>query len=411
MNFLEILSLAYLSVRTNIVRTIITCCIIGFGIMALVGILTSVDGLKSYLAKSFSSMGAGSFKIRNKSLGFNLDSDKDAPQKVFRSITYLEATQFKQKFNEQFSTSIQYIGNQGSTVKYENKKTNPNIIVFGGDENYLKNENYKVLEGRNFTESELKYGTNVALLGYTVAKKLLGSNYTLDNKIVRIDDVKFKVIGVLDEKGSSFITTDNFVLTSLTKARQLYPQNNPSYVISVLGDDPENMAPVQDEATLVMRNVRKLHPGEANNFDILKSDSISGMFVEKMSYATVAGFIIGIITLIGAAIGLMNIMLVSVTERTREIGTLKAIGASGKNIRLQFLLEAIVICQLGGVLGILLGIIAGNAVSLSIGGAFVIPWMWILMGVGFCLIVGLISGIYPAFKASKLDPIEALRYE
>jgi putative ABC transport system permease protein len=379
--------------------------------MALVGILTSVDGLKSYLAKSFSSMGAGSFKIRNKSLGFNLDSDKDAPQKVFRSITYLEATQFKQKFNEQFSTSIQYIGNQGSTVKYENKKTNPNIIVFGGDENYLKNENYKVLEGRNFTESELKYGTNVALLGYTVAKKLLGSNYTLDNKIVRIDDVKFKVIGVLDEKGSSFITTDNFVLTSLTKARQLYPQNNPSYVISVLGDDPENMAPVQDEATLVMRNVRKLHPGEANNFDILKSDSISGMFVEKMSYATVAGFIIGIITLIGAAIGLMNIMLVSVTERTREIGTLKAIGASGKNIRLQFLLEAIVICQLGGVLGILLGIIAGNAVSLSIGGAFVIPWMWILMGVGFCLIVGLISGIYPAFKASKLDPIEALRYE
>ncbi|HNE49858.1 MAG TPA: ABC transporter permease [Chitinophagales bacterium] len=411
MNFTEILFLAYRSVRTNLVRTIITCCIIGFGIMALVGILTSVDGLKSYLSKSFSSMGAGSFKIRNKSLGFNLDSDKDAPQKVFRSITYLEATQFKQKFNVHFSTSIQYIGNQGSTIKYENKKTNPNIIVFGGDENYLKNENYTVFMGRNFTEAELKYGTNVVLLGYTVAKKLLGSKYTLENKIVRIDDVKFKVIGVLDEKGSSFITTDNFVLIPLTKARQLYPQDNPSYVISVLGNNPENMAPVQADATLVMRNVRKLHPGEANNFDLLKSDSISGMFVEKMSYATVAGFIIGIITLIGAAIGLMNIMLVSVTERTREIGTLKAIGASGKDIRLQFLLEAIVICQLGGALGILLGIIAGNAVSLSIGGAFVIPWLWMLVGVGFCLIVGLISGIYPAFKASTLDPIEALRYE
>jgi putative ABC transport system permease protein len=300
---------------------------------------------------------------------------------------------------------------KGSTIKFSNKKTNPNILVFGSDENYLGNESYVLLQGRNFTETELKTGTNVVMLGFTVAKKLFGTNYTIDDKIVRIDDVKFKVIAVLDEKGSSFISTDNLVLIPLTKARQLYPQDNPSYVISVKGDDPENMEPVQDEATLLMRNVRKLHPGQDINFDLLKSDSISGMFVEKMSYATVAGFIIGIITLIGAAIGLMNIMLVSVTERTKEIGTLKAIGANSQTIRLQFLLEAIVICQLGGILGIILGIIAGNAVSLSIGGAFIIPWMWMLVGVGFCLVVGLISGIYPAFKASKLDPIEALRYE
>ena len=411
MNLGEILILAFQSVRTNIVRTIITCCIIGFGIMALVGILTSVDGLKSYLSKSFSSMGAGSFKIRNKSLGFNLDADKDAPPKVFRSITYLEATQFKQKFNDHYATSVQYIGNGGSTVKYNYKKTNPNILVFGTDENYIKNENYNLLQGRNFTESELKSGTNVVLLGFTTAKKLFGNNYTIEDKMVRIDDVKFKVIGVLDEKGSSFITTDNLVLIPLIKARQLYPQDNPSYVISILGNDPENMAPVEEDAILLMRNVRKLHPGVVNNFELLKSDSISGMFVEKMSYATSAGFIIGIITLIGAAIGLMNIMLVSVTERTKEIGTLKAIGASAKNIRFQFIFEAIVICQLGGILGIILGIIAGNAVSLSVGGAFIIPWMWMLVGITFCLIVGLISGIYPAFKASNLDPIEALRYE
>jgi putative ABC transport system permease protein len=411
MNFLEVLQLAYRSVRTNIVRTIITCCIIGFGIMALVGILTAVDGLKGYLAKSFSSMGANTFKIRNKSLGFNLDSDNDEPQKVFRSITYLEATQFKAKFNDSYSTSIQYGANQGSTVKYSNKKTNPNIIVFGTDENYLSNESYDLLQGRNFTETELKLGSNVIILGFTVAKKLFGSEYNIDDKIIRLDDVKYKVIGVLDEKGSSFITTDNMVLIPMAKARQLYSYANPSYVISVKGDDPENMQPVEEKATLVMRNVRKLHPGESINFDLLKSDSISGMFVEKMQYATMAGFIIGIITLIGAAIGLMNIMLVSVTERTKEIGTLKAIGANNQTIRLQFLLEAIVICQFGGFLGIVLGIIAGNAVSLSVGGSFVIPWVWMLVGISFCLIVGLISGIYPAFKASKADPIEALRYE
>lgn len=411
MNFFEILQLAYRSVRTNIVRTIITCCIIGFGIMALVGILTSVDGLKGYLSKSFSNMGANTFKIRNRSLGFNLDSDNDAPQKVFRSISYLEATQFKAKFNDSYSTSVQYLANQGSTVKYSNKKTNPNIMVFGSDENYIKNESYVLLQGRNFTETELKLGSNVVMLGYTAAKKLFGNNYTIDDKTIRLDDIKYRVIAVLDEKGSSFITTDNLALIPLTRARQLYVYDNPSYIISVKGDDPEDMKTAEDKAIMVMRNVRKLHPGEALNFDILKSDSISGMFVEKMQYATIAGFIIGIITLIGAAIGLMNIMLVSVTERTKEIGTLKAIGAKNQNIRLQFLLEAIIICQLGGILGIILGIAAGNAVSVSVGGSFVIPWLWMLVGITFCLIVGLISGLYPAFKASKLDPIEALRHE
>ncbi len=411
MNFLEVLQLSYRSVRTNIGRTVITCCIIGFGIMALVGILTAVDGLKSYLSKSFSSMGAGTFKIRNRSLGFNLDADNDEGMKVFRNISYLEATEFKDKFNDRYLTSVQYIGTQGATTKFGNKKTNPNILVVGSDENYINNESYTLQQGRNFTPSELKLGTNVAMIGSAVAKKLFGDSYTPEDRVIRIDDVKFKVVGVLGEKGSSFITTDNMVLIPITKARQLYTYANPSYVISIKGNDPENMQPVEEAATLLFRSIRKLHPGEPINFDLLKSDSISGMFLEKMQYATMAGFIIGIITLIGAAIGLMNIMLVSVTERTREIGTLKAIGADNKSIRLQFLLEAIVICQIGGALGIILGIAAGNAVSLSIGGAFIVPWMWMLVGISFCLAVGLISGIYPAIKASKLDPIEALRYE
>lgn len=409
MVILDTIKISFQAIKTNIVRTIITCSIIGIGIMALVCILTSVDGLKIYLSNSFSAMGANTFKIRNKSLGFNLDGDNVAP-KVYRNITYLEAITFKEHAKD-LDCSIQYLATQAATVKYKNVKTSPNIMILGTDENYISTEGYNIIKGRNFNTKELKSGMNVAILGYSVAKKIFGSNYTINNNAIKINDIKYFVIGVLNEKGSSFITTDNIVLTTLKKAKRDFAYGDPSYVISIKGNKDDSLGVAVDASTIIMRNVRKLRPNQENNFDILKSDSISGMFVEKMSMATLAGFIIGIITLFGAAVGLMNIMLVSVTERTKEIGTLKAIGANNKNIMTQFLLEAIVICLLGGILGVILGVTVGNMVSLMIGGTFIIPWNWISLGIGFCIIVGIISGIYPAIKASKLDPIEALRYE
>lgn len=409
MIYTDIIKISFQAIKTNIVRTIITCSIIGIGIMALVCILTSVDGLKMYLANSFSAMGANTFKIRNKSLSFNLDGDNVAP-KIYKNISYLEANTFRENFKT-YKSSLQYLASQASTIKYKKTKTNPNIMVIGTDENYINTEGYFIEEGRNFNTRDIKYGNNVAILGSAVAKKLFGSNYTINNNIIKIDDIKFNVIGVLNEKGSSFITTDNIVLTTLKRAKQDFSRGDPSYIISVKGNETDSVSIAVDAAIALMRNVRKLKPNQENNFDILKSDSISGMFIEKMSMATLAGFIIGIITLFGAAIGLMNIMLVSVTERTKEIGTLKAIGANKNNILLQFLLEAIVICFLGGIMGIILGVSIGNVVSIMVGGSFIIPWNWIFMGISFCIFVGILSGIYPAIKAANLDPIEALRYE
>ncbi len=406
----ESIKMAYASIRQNGVRTLITCCIIGFGIMALVGILTTVDGLKTYISSSFGSMGANTFKIRNRSLMINFGGGSDEP-KVFKRISLLEAQAFREEFSAQNPVGIQIIGSYTSQVKFQDKKTNPNIMVFGVDDSYTTTEGYGLVAGRNFTSNELILGNKVSLLGNEVAKKLFTSSASAIGKYITVNGMRYSVIGVFEKKGTSMITTDNFVAMPLNNVRRAFDEMEETYVLSVRSNTPEKLDLTVEEAKIVMRSIRKLKPGEENNFDILKSDSISEMMVEKLQYATIGGFIISIITLIGAAIGLMNIMLVSVTERTREIGTLKAIGATRKNILNQFLTEALFVCLLGGIIGIVLGILIGNSVSLFMGGEFIIPWNWMFMGIVFCIIVGLISGIFPAVKASKLDPIESLRYE
>lgn len=408
MNLFEVINQSLKSIRQNGTQTIITCCIIAFGIMSLVGILTAIDGLKSYINKDFSSMGANTFKIRNKGLAIRIGKKKQQAIE-FKNITYIEALKFKELFGDLHPTNIQTAGSGGAIVKYKGVETNPNVTVIGVDESYSEVEGYEFFQGRNFSNLEMVSGKNVCLLGHDVARKLFGDSADGVDKNVVIDGRRYLVIGIFESKGSSMITNDNFALIPIQNSRRFYTSNN--YVIGVKSQDSEQLEQVIQEAIGTMRLARQLRPSDANNFDIMKSDSISEMLNENLTYATIGGFVIGLITLFGAAVGLMNIMLVSVTERTREIGTLKALGAKSNDILSQFLIEAIVIGQIGGVLGILLGIIIGNLVSLIIGGAFIIPWMWMLLGTLFCLIVGLASGIYPAVKAARQDPIEALRFE
>lgn len=384
--------------------------IIAFGIMALVGILTAIDSLNSSMASNFSSMGANTFNVIRKGTGIQ---GGQGPRKIGPSITFRQAMEFKERYVYPAIVSVSALGTSFGTVKFGNEKTNPNIIVYGGDENYLQVAGYEIEIGRNFTETEVQNGRNVVILGKDIITNLFPDNKEKAlNAIVSIGNVKYKVVGLLAEKGSSgSFSGDRQIFIPLLNVKRQFGSQTRNYNISAQVIDPLDMDPAIDEAIGIFRNVRNLKVVQENDFEISKSDGLANMLQENTKEIRLATIFIGIITLFGAAIGLMNIMLVSVTERTREIGITKALGATRRNILVQFITEAVVICQMGGILGVILGILIGNLMSLILKGGFIIPWAWIALGFLLCFIVGVISGLYPAMKASRLDPIESLRYE
>ena len=410
MNYSENVKVALQSVKGNKLRTFLTAIIIAIGITALVGILTSIEAIEGSLNNTFSSMGANSFTIRNRGIGIRIGGGGQRPKR-YKSINYRQATEFKSSFTFPAMISVNVFASFGGTVKYGNEKTNPNISVLGADENYMASAGYKLASGRNFSQSELDYGTSVVLIGDEIKTRLFPATDPV-NKTIHIGNNKFRIIGVFQAKGSSVgFGGDKVCIIPLLRAKQVMTITNPSYTISVTGDDPARMEAAIGEATSLFRIVRNLKVSDENNFEITKSDAIAQTFIDNLRYVRWGGIVIGTITLIGAAIALMNIMIVSVTERTREIGIRKAIGATPIVIRRQFLIEAIVICLMGGIAGVFMGILIGNLLSMVMGGSFIMPWAWTFLGLTLCIGVGLISGLYPAIKASKLDPVESLRYE
>lgn len=401
---------SYDALKSNLLRASITIIIIAIGITALVGVLTSIDGIKNALGNSFSTLGTNTFQIKNRSSATRVRGRR--VREYFPPITFTQARLFKKDFTSLYPVSISAQGNFAATIRYRSQTTNANINILGTDENYLSTARLTIAEGRSLSSEDVGLSRQVIVLGNEVKETLFPKESAV-GKNVTVDGKYYKVIGTFEEMGSmGSMGGDKICIIPVSTLRSDYPNPHRSFTLNVYVEKAEELETSMENALGRFRLVRKLSVREENNFSVTKSDAFVGELMENLKVLTLSATLIAFITLLGASIALLNVMLVSVTERTREIGVRKAMGATKRSILVQFLSEAIIICQIGGVLGVLIGLSLGNILSKFIMKAgFVAPWGWMIAGLVACFVVGVLSGAYPAWKAAKVDPIESLRHE
>lgn len=409
--FKENILIALDSIKTQLLRTVLTIVIIGIGIWSLVGILSAVDALENSISGNFASMGSNTFNLQRYAFATN-SRDGSERKKINPIIDYNQIRAFNGQYDfPGTQTSVSFLGTGTAEVKYNNLKTDPEVSVFGVNQHYLANTGTKIERGRAFNFFDIQNNNRVCLVGSDFLKQMFKNEDPI-NKTISIRGSKFKIIGLLSAKGSSFGDNQDLrVLIPIQIARGIFTQPNINYTISVMVDQKEMLKEAESAALVAFRNVRGLSPLEEDNFAIERSEDLINRIASITGVLETAAWIISIITILGSSIALMNIMLVSVTDRTREIGVRKAMGAKKRTILTQFFIETIVIGQIGCFLGILLGVGTGLIFARVADFDYALPWGAIFAAVVISFIVAVIAGSYPASKAAQLDPIESLRYE
>ena len=415
MRLFDVLVMAFHSILANKLRSMLTLVGIVAGVASIIAVMTAIALVQATLEQEMSVLGAQTFQVQKWPAG-GFASDAQRRRAMRRPpLTLVNASAIR----TQVST-VDLVGSEiwdfGFTAEYRGETTNPNLSIVGGTPEYPPNNTHFVGLGQNLSPMDVRSGASVVVIGHAIAKKLFPFLDPIGREVL-VDHRKYRIVGVFDEKKSAFGGNfDNYVLMPVTTFLNVYGLtdrngNARSVNITVRAKTPELMPDAIDQTRQVLRRARGVRAGEEDNFDFYSSSSLITEFNKMSMGVKVAGFVIGIIALIVAGIGIMNIMLVAVTERTREIGLRKALGARPGSIRTQFLLEAVVLCNIGGVVGVLVGFGLGNLVAVFTKFQPRVPLEWAFIGLAFCSAVGIAFGLLPAIRASRLDPIEALRYE
>jgi len=417
MQMSDLVGMSFQAIRTNKLRSSLTLVGIVLGVASIIAVMTGISVIQGTMEKEMSVLGAQTFQVQKWPSGFSTDEER---RKAMRRppMTLADAKAIRDHVK-----SVDIVGSEiwdfGFKAEYRGEETNDNLSIVGGTPEYPQNNTHFVGRGRNISQMDVHAGRKVVVIGYAIAQQLFPFVDPVGRDI-RVDSREYKIIGVFDEKKSAFNSSyDSYVLMPVTTFLNTYGDSNRegwerSVNITVHARTPELIDDAIAETRAVLRRVRGVRRGEEDNFEYFNSESTIREFNQMTAGVKVGAFVIGIIALLVAGIGIMNIMLVSVTERTKEIGIRKSLGAKPQFILRQFLLEAIVLCNLGGIIGVVVGFGIGNMmVKMGMSSSFeaVVPVEWAIIGLLFCTAVGVIFGMLPAVKASRLNPIDALRYE